>query len=598
MKPNFNRRQFIVAALAPVAATALVRSGIGQASAAEGVANAEKAAAVDAMKRAVVFMDQKLSYRGGYVWSYLPDLSVTWGEMEAKRTMCWIQPPGTPSVGHSYLDAYHATGDETFYAAAERTALALVEAQHPAGGWNYIHDFAGEDSLRQWYDTIGKSGWRLEEFQHYYGNATFDDATTSVSAQLILRMYLEKRDARFAEPLEKAIRFVLAAQFVGGAADGGWPQRFPRHPNSITQMPLPTERPPWLPADATHGMEDGEYTNHVTFNDDVIGENIKFLLLCVTGLGRTELIRPVRNAMECLRRLQQNGPQAGWGLQHLSRDQGTRKAGAPAGARSYEPRALATHTTQTNIRQLFAYFTLTGNKKYLARVPEAIAWLETCALTPAQIAENPLLTGRTHPTFIELGTNRGRFVHRFGSNARTGAYYYDYDHRDTISHYSAGRAIDLAGLRATYARLTAMTDAEISAMKSRSPLSNSGVRSLPKYFAFRDLDLVDLMLDAPLPPPTVTAEVATKLVTDLGTNDYWLTPLDAITNPYIGEPPSELYAGRAYMSRHVGDLYDTSPYDAKVPPAIEPYVVRERPLGISSAAFVSNLSKLTAYVAS
>ena len=42
--------------------------------------------------------------------------------MEAKRTMCWIQPPGTPSVGHSFLDAYHATGDELFYQAAERTA--------------------------------------------------------------------------------------------------------------------------------------------------------------------------------------------------------------------------------------------------------------------------------------------------------------------------------------------------------------------------------------------------------------------------------------------------------------------------------------------
>jgi hypothetical protein len=31
--------------------------------------------------------------------------------MEAKRTMCCVQPPGTPSVGHSLLDAYHDTGD-------------------------------------------------------------------------------------------------------------------------------------------------------------------------------------------------------------------------------------------------------------------------------------------------------------------------------------------------------------------------------------------------------------------------------------------------------------------------------------------------------
>ena len=117
--------------------------------------------------------------------------------------MCWIQPPGTPSVGHVYLDAYHATGDERYYQAAERTALAIVAAQHSSGGWNYIHDFAGEASLKKWYDTIGKNGWRLEEFQHYYGNATFDDAGTAVASQLMLRMYLEKRDARFLAPFKR-----------------------------------------------------------------------------------------------------------------------------------------------------------------------------------------------------------------------------------------------------------------------------------------------------------------------------------------------------------------------------------------------------------
>ena len=70
-------------------------------------------------------------------------------------------------------------------------------------------------------------------------------------------------------------------------------------------------------------------------------------------------------------------PQAGWGLQHLSRPTNGRAAGAPAGARTYEPRSLTTHTTQTNIQQLFNYFTLTGDRKFLQRIPEAIAWLKT-----------------------------------------------------------------------------------------------------------------------------------------------------------------------------------------------------------------------------
>ena len=74
--------------------------------------------------------------------------------------MIWIQPPGTATVGHVYLDAYHATGDEYFLDAAVEVGLSLVAAQHPAGGWNYLHDFAGEESTQRWYDTIGKNGWR------------------------------------------------------------------------------------------------------------------------------------------------------------------------------------------------------------------------------------------------------------------------------------------------------------------------------------------------------------------------------------------------------------------------------------------------------
>src|SRR5690606_34919366 len=115
---------------------------------------------------------------------------------------------------------------------------------------NYLHDFAGEASARRWYETIGKNGWRLEEFHHYYGNATFDDAGTSEASQFLLRLYLERRDGRLREPLERAIRFVLDSQFD----NGGWPQRYPRVAG------------------------EADYIRHITFNDDVAGENIKFLL--------------------------------------------------------------------------------------------------------------------------------------------------------------------------------------------------------------------------------------------------------------------------------------------------------------------------------
>ncbi|WP_119155104.1 pectate lyase [Caldimonas tepidiphila] len=587
------RRTFLMSGLAPV--TLAGWSGSAGALPPAHSPAATKIAAIDAMRRAVEHMDQQVSYHGGYVWDYLPDMSRTWGEMEAKRTMCWIQPPGTPTAGHAFLDAYHATGDETFYRAAERTGLALIAAQHPAGGWNYIHDFAGEASLKDWYETIGINGWRLEEFQHYYGNATFDDAGTAVSSQFLLRMYLEKKDRRFLVPLNKAIGFVLAAQFKGGVADGGWPQRFPFVDNSISSMPQPN--PQQIPPGARQGMEDGDYTRHVTFNDDVAGENIKFLLMCVIGLGRTDLVEPVHRAMECLRRLQQPAPQAGWGLQHLAVARDGRPAGAPAGARSYEPRALATHTTDTNVKQLFNYFQLTGDRKYLEGVPAALQWLESCALTAQMKAENPLIASRTHPTFIELGTNRPLFVHRYGSNIWNGAYYVDYDHRNTPSHYSAGRTVNVAALRRTYEQLSSMSPAQVAEMVARSPLGARKRRELPRYFSLREVDFPDLFEDSVMLSPTVADSEAQKLIADLGTKNYWLTPLATTTNPYRGNGPSEPYTGTAYQSRHVGDLSDTSPYDPRNPPEIAPYVKQERTLGISTSQFVSNLGKLIAYVA-
>src|SRR5690349_4179659 len=209
------------------------------------------------MKRATTFMVEKVSTNGGYVWSYLPDMSRRWGEIEAKPSMIWVQPPGTATMGHLFLDAYHATGDEYYYRAAERVGEALVWGQLPQGGWNYFIDFAGEASTRDWYETIGRNAWRMEEFQHYGGNATFDDAGTSEAMQLLLRLYVEKRDPRWRPALERSIQFVLDSQYP----IGGWPQRWP------------------------HSESYPDYARLITFNDDVAAENIRFLLMAYQALG-------------------------------------------------------------------------------------------------------------------------------------------------------------------------------------------------------------------------------------------------------------------------------------------------------------------------
>ena len=141
-------------------------------------------------------------------------------------------------------------------------------------------------------------------------------------------------------------------------------------------------------------------------------------------------------------------------------------------------------------------------------------------------------------------------------------------------------------------------------MRGWADPSATGSRPLPKYFSLREVDFPDLFAGAVMTTPAVTEAAAQALIDDLGSKDYWLTPVIRsdpgvaaafVTNPYRGNGPSTPYTGNAYRSKHVGDIYDTSPYDPQDPP--ETYGKRPRLLGISTADFVSNLGKLIAYTA-
>jgi PelA/Pel-15E family pectate lyase len=508
---------------------------------------ATKDDALAAMKRASRFMVEKAATRGGYVWSYLPDFSRRWGEMEAYLSMIWVQPPGTGTMGHLFLDAYHATGDDYYYQAAVKAAGALIAIQHPTGGWNYLGDFAGEKSIRRWYDTIGKNGWRLEEFQHYYGNATFDDAGTSEASQFLLRLYLERKDKRFKPALDRAIAFVLASQYPVG----GWPQRWPK---------APEHRNKGLP----------DYTGYITFNDDVAGENIKFLTMVWQTLGDPRALPAIRRAMDCFIACQQPKPQPAWGLQHSYPDL------KPAGARTYEPKAFTTHTTAQNITSLLDFYELTGDVKYLARIPEALDWLAAVKLPDSVMPGKP-----RWPTFIEVGTNQPLYVHRRGSNVVNGEYYVDRNPEHTVVHYSSFRSVPLDALRRRYDKLRATPPEQAS---RNSPLKG-GRKVLPKYFTTGDISVSDLNVNVlKANPGAVSSDAAAKVIAALNREGWWPTELKAMSHPYIGDG-SKTPAPGDYSETRVGDMTDTSPY------------VDEHPLiGISTGAYIENMATLIRFV--
>jgi hypothetical protein len=72
------------------------------------------------MKRPTRFMVEKASVNGGYLWSR------RWGQMRAYPTMIWVQPPGTPTMGHLFLDALPAL---------QKALNFVLESQYSIGGW-------------------------------------------------------------------------------------------------------------------------------------------------------------------------------------------------------------------------------------------------------------------------------------------------------------------------------------------------------------------------------------------------------------------------------------------------------------------------------
>jgi len=499
------------------------------------------------MKRATVFMVDKVSYKGGYVWSYLPDFSRRWGEMEAYKTMIWVQPPGTPKMGHIFLDAYHATHDEYYYQAAQQVAKALIEGQLSCGGWNYMIDFADAESIKKWYKTIGANGWRLEEFQHYYGNATFDDGGTAEAATFLLRMFLERRDTEIKAALDKVIGFVLESQYEVG----GWPQRYPPTDQFIKQ-----------------GRQD--YSSFITFNDDVAARNINFLILCYRSLNDTSLLVPIHKAMDAFVSLQMPMPQPGWAMQY-SLDL------KPTGARTYEPAALATNSTENNLFQLLYFYQLTGDRKYIQRILEAIEWLESLRLPAHLVVDN-----RSFPTFVEIGTNKPIYIHRQGSNVTNGEYFADHNPSNTISHYRSMRFIHIDSLRKEYTKLKSMSPEKIS----ESSILKAGNYELPQFFTKWDLVLSDLNSNY-LPRLKVSFEMVKKIFEDLNQEGYWPTVLRVQTNPYIGPGPKEVAPGD-FATKRSGDKYDTSPYindDSDI-------------IGISTGVYIKNMKNLIEYFVS
>ena len=500
---------------------------------------------LDAMKRATRFMVEKVGNRGAYVWQYLPDMSRRWGELEALPTMGWIQPPGTLSMGHIFLDAYHATGDEYYYNAACEVVNTLIEHQLDCGGWNYMFDLAGEESMKHWYDTYGRQAWRMEEFHHYYGNATFDDKVTTTAAKLLLRMYLEKRDEKFKAALDKTINLVLESQYPSG----GWPQRYP--------------------IDANYDiLGNKNYASYITFNDDVCFENIDFLVLCYQAFGMENIKSAIYRAMDLVKNIQTPPPYSGWA------DQYTHDL-KPAAARTYEPKGLNISTTVETIYELEQFYKLTADLKYLEGIPDAIEFLKLTILTDEQIQQSGRNRSDDSETFmvsrfIDSDTGIPQYIHREGSNISNGHYFINQDITKTIAHMSSFTNVNINRLLNS---LEEVKKIPLEQLKETSPLLSKDI-PLPAYYAGRN---------------SSRGRIGNieQIIDNLNEDGAWLSPMRMASNEFKPVPQQKPSKESKYASTTVGDEYDTSPYS---------HTERDGKMCISTAEYANNMTALIRYL--
>ncbi len=390
--------------------------------------------AVRALHKAVEFFRSEVSASGGYLWRYSDDLKRQEGENQASRTMAWVQPPGTPTVGGAFLFAYETSGDRYYLDAARETAHATVRGQLKSGGWDYQIEFDPKARLKFAYRVDGGAG-------NAKNATTLDDNTTQAALRYLMHVdrALDFKDQSIHESVEFALSSLLQAQYPNGA----WPQRFSEPPDvakfPVVKASFPESWPREYPKE--------DYRSYYTFNDNSIADMIATMFEAERIYGASKYGDAAKKAGDFILLAQMPEPQPAWAQQYNAKMQ-------PAWARQFEPASVTGGESQGILRILMSIYRETGDKKYLAPIPSAVKYLRSSQLPDGQLAR-----------FYELKTNRPLYF--------TKEYVLTYDDGELPTHYSFKIGSKLDSIEAEYNRLVKTDPAKLKPRESKPTYSMS-----------------------------------------------------------------------------------------------------------------------------
>jgi len=384
------RNFFILATLCPL----ILVSAPVQAADGRGPSQAE---ALEAMKQAATFYRDQVARHGGYVYFYSVDLQQRFGEGPASDDQIWVQPPGTPTVGMAYLQAFAATADPFYLDAATETADALIYGQLESGGWTNCIDFNPRgDKVARYRNGKGRG-------RNY---SSLDDDQTQAAIRLLMRcdLALDFKNERIHQAAKTALAALLAAQFPNGAFPQVWDGPVPGDHTALTAQYPPYD---WR----TEGRVKA-YWNMYTLNDGLAGSVSQVLIEAHEIYAEERFKASLQRLGDFLLLAQLPAPQPAWAQQYSYEM-------FPIWARQFEPAAVSGGESQDVLETLLEIYQYTGDAKYLKPVPDATAYLRRSRLDDGQLAR-----------FYELQTNRPLYMKRQG-----GVYSLTYDDDQLPDHY-------------------------------------------------------------------------------------------------------------------------------------------------------------------
>lgn len=372
--------------------------------------------ASEALHRAVSFFRTKVGVQGGYIYKVSADLTKREGEEKVGPTTAWIQPPATPAVGMAYLEAYRLTNDPLLLEAAIETGMALVNTQLESGGWDNQIEF-GPDERRRCAYRVDKHA----DLRRLRNTTTFDDDKSQSCLRFLMQLdrTLEQKNSAIHDAVAYAQDAFLKAQYPNGA----WPQRYSQFPKAedypVVKASYPESWPRTFPG--------ADYKSYYTLNDNTITDLITTMLEAYDLYGEERFLASAKRAGDFYLLAQMPDPQPGWAQQY-DRDM------HPAWARKFEPPAITGGESQKLMRTLLLLYRRTGDEKYLAPIPRALAYYRTCVLPNGRMAR-----------FYELQTNKPLYF--------TKQYELTYSSDDMPTHYGFIVSSSLDRIEAEYEKL-------------------------------------------------------------------------------------------------------------------------------------------------